>query len=78
LAIFERAALDPAAAPNWLKVQPDGWQHFGQGDAAAATGVSKPTVGRRIKKLESSGAIASRVTNQGTAIKLLYPLKSVA
>lgn len=62
--------------PSWLKRAPDGWLYLSQQDAAEAAGVSKPTIGRRLKALQTGGALRVHVTNTGTAIKLLYPSKS--
>lgn len=76
LDVFERAALDKSAAPSWIRVAPDGWQYFGQHDAATAAGCSKPTVGRRLARFAAEGILEVRASNHGTAIKLLYPQRS--
>lgn len=73
---LRRAELGQAC-PSWLTVAPDGWLYFAQQAAADAAGVSKPTIGRRLKALESEGLARLQVTNSGTAIKLLYPANSV-
>lgn len=56
--------------PAWLRRSADGWLYLSQADAAAAAGVSKPTIGRRLKALEADGVILLAVTNTGTGVKL--------
>lgn len=74
------AALRQADAggpcPAWLHRADDGWLYLSQSEAALAAGVSKPTIGRRLRALETAGEAKMAVTSRGTGIKLLHPSKS--